>query len=245
MRMTRNHFNLLESLRATCAGMDPVFVPYWGRTRDDMEYPRIMVCGKATYGWEDGIPAGTYKGQQDQTNQFVNDVLVPGDYRSLYWIFAWEMVYAGLHPDRDLPDHFDQTMRSKLADSIFWTNISKIGYNGGNLPQGILRDNWQLLKEILVAEVTCLMPRVVVFTTGNYGFDQLTNLAGGEDIWIKDGRPVGRDWCFRPQDFWYCKAETLSPASPWLVWTRHPQGWPRAARRDAARCIGELAQVKV
>ena len=238
--VTKEQFCELKNLRAE-HNLDPVFVPYVGKEWHNG--PRVMICGKATYGWEG---EGTIEVQQGHADKFVNDDLVPGVYGSAFWIYVWELIHACLYSDQDLPDftelprmHPENKKRRKdLAGHLYWTNLAKVGKNNGNLPNDLLNQHAKFFTAILIGEIKRHHPRVVVLTTGSYGYNLMTKNLVCEGDWIQDGRPFGQCWCFKSHDFWYCWSEGLST---WLIWTRHPQGWEREARRDAVKCVTQFA----
>ena len=219
------HFNqLLEFKKKNNPGLSNVCVPYVGR--DWKDGPRVMICGKAPNGWDN--PGNTSIEQCDNADTFINECLVPGDYRSIFWIYVWEVISACV---LGTPcEWHDEQQRRQLTNHLYWTNLAKVGGDVGNLPEKLLRADSSLFTSILIGEIRRMAPRAVVFTTGSYGCDLIETIARtvayGDVRWAKDNG-----------DFWHYKPEESSPV---LIWTRHPQGQGREARRTAARRIAEL-----
>ena len=234
--MTPEQFDELQQIRQQNNDLDPVFVPYVGVNWGHGDAPSVMICGKATNDWEEG---DTFDVQGQHAVDFVNFVANPDVHVSTFWTFCWEIIHACLYRNVHLPDfgiHLDnEHPPATLVNNFCWNNLAKFGFNGGNLPINLLNQHAGLFAEILTGEIAQYNPDVVVFTTGDFGFNLIENFAGEGD-W---NHPVEEQFEYiQPQNLWYCYSENLAATPTHLIWTRHPQGWSRAARRESAEYIG-------
>lgn len=220
--LPQDHFDQLLELSQNNPGLSNVCVPYLGR--DWKGGPRVMVCGKAPYGWDD--TGNTLTDQCHNVHRFVEECVVPGHYRrSHFWRYAWEIISACL---LGAPYENTEEQRRQLAGHLYWTNLAKVGGEQGNLPGGLLRAHAPVFTSILLGEITRMAPRAVVFATGSYGERLIDTIVE---------KVAGRAFCWTEEDpyFWHYTPERRRPI---LIWTRHPQGW--TARQWAAGRIAEL-----
>ena len=233
--MNQEQFDELQHIRQQNVDLDPVFVPYVGVNWEQRDAPRVMICGKATNDWEEG---DTFDVQIQHAVEFVDYVANPGVHVSTFWTFCWEIIHACLNPNATLPDfgiHIDNEQLPELASHFCWNNLAKFGFKGGNLPTPLLNQHSELFTNILTYEIEEYNPDVVVFTTGDYGFNLINDFVD-EGGW---NHPVEEQFDYiQPQHLWYCYSEILAETPTHLIWTRHPQGWIRAARRESAEYIG-------
>jgi hypothetical protein len=110
----------------------------------------------------------------------------------------------------------DELIPAQKRCSIIWSNFAKIGSLNGN-PSGILLSAQQdLAKRTLAAEIKEYQPALVVFTTGSYGGDFLSQF--GKWKQYKKGGRLG-------DEVWWTEG------APAMLATGHPQG----ASRDETR----------
>jgi hypothetical protein len=167
------------------------FFPYVGRGYDDAKH-RILIIGKATYGWgkgDEGQGSGALNdvlGMDDHTlwehlvelpKEFIEDEIIPfygGEEGSYYKGAFWRRIYqlAGkLLLNRPISNERDRQVSETCFKSIAWSNVFKVGAlksEGGN-PKKKLRD---IQKEenknegsAFQEEITALQPDVVIFST--------------------------------------------------------------------------------
>jgi hypothetical protein len=170
------------------------FVPYVGPSYSHAK-PKILIIGKATYGWgkgDEGQGSGALNdvlGMDDHDlwrhlvelpKEFIEGEIIPfyggdkGPYNRPNRPF-WRRIYqlAGkLLLNRPISNERDRQVSEKCFKSIAWSNVLKVGVlksEGGN-PKKKLRDiqKEENKKEgnAFEEEITALQPDVAIFSTG-------------------------------------------------------------------------------
>jgi hypothetical protein len=188
------YFSLIEGLK----GKEEIankctipFVPYVGANYCDAK-PKILIIGKATYGWgkgEEGQGSGTLYDVLDMDEharwehlvelpkEFIEGEIIPyygGEKRGPVRSF-WRRIYqlsGKLLVDHPVADYKRDRRRSEeVFRSIAWSNVFKVGAlksEGGN-PNKALRDiqKEENKKEgnAFEEEITALQPDVAIFST--------------------------------------------------------------------------------
>jgi hypothetical protein len=168
------------------------FVPYVGASYCDAK-PRILIIGKATFGWgegDEGQGSGALNDVLDMDDhdlwkclvklpkEFIEGEIIPfyGGEAGHYYAQFWNRIYrlsGKLLVDHPVKDYERERRRSeKCFQSIAWSNVFKVGAlksEGGN-PKKKLRD---IQKEVnkkegnaFEEEITALQPDVAIFSTG-------------------------------------------------------------------------------
>jgi hypothetical protein len=170
------------------------FVPYRGSAYGDDNRPKILVIGKATYGWgkrekEQGSGAlNAVLGRDDLwehlsklSEEFIEGQIIPfyGGEKGLYHSQFWNRIYRltgqclyGYSASKS--EYKRERQRSeKCFRSIAWSNVFKVGAlksEGGN-PKKKLRDI-QKEENTLKEEINELQPDVAIFSTGPDEYDK-------------------------------------------------------------------------
>ena len=220
------HLQQLEDLREDSRwNSADVFVPYKAENWRDNR-PRVMICGKATNGWE-----------QSGADEFVQGKLVDGEYSSLFWTYTWEILGAVHRTDLPVPgkprDPKNVSWRKNLINNcLYWTNIAKVGGEEGNPPGELLKEHKKLFVDILTCEIKSHKPDGVVFTTKDKSYyAELTKKV--IEKFAPDRDPPTD---LQEDNFWHCSCK-LGNAKLKFFWTRHPQGWSKEERINAVECI--------
>ena len=221
----QDHFSQLHEFSQNNGDLSNVLVPYVGR--DWVDGPRVMICGKSPYGWDE--EGDTLAAQCGNARDFINDCVVPGHYWSHFWTYAWEVIFECLRGTPYEPT--DKQQRKQLARHLYWTNLAKVGGANQNLPPDLLDANSCLFTSTLIDEITRMTPSTVVFTTGSYG-------SGLIDSIVREVAASAVCWKKEDPNFWHFKPKGSLPL---LIWQRHPQGWGREARQWAARRVADLS----
>jgi hypothetical protein len=168
------------------------FVPYRGSAYGDDNKPKILIIGKATYGWgkgEKGQGSGTLNavlGRDDLwdhlsklSEEFIEDEIIPfyggkkGHYHSNFWNRIYRLIGQCLYGYQVLESgkyERDRRRSEKCFRSIAWSNVFKVGAlksEGGNPNKDLI----SIQKDVntLEEEIRVLQPNVVIFSTGpNY-----------------------------------------------------------------------------
>ena len=199
--------SIREDLEHLNQNPDGVFHTYVGERYCEASSRRLMIVGKATMGWGE---CG-HEGSRD----FVIGKVAERKYSSHFWHFI-RTLSARLH------DHLNPDDLKALYERVVWSNIMRIGVNGGN-PKGSTRNRQRdLCAALTKAEVKSLRPTHLVFTTGNDYWDEVCAVVGAqsrceleEDVWRLYGTDRGMN----------------------VYWTRHPQGWSSIRKERAIQHI--------
>lgn len=161
------------------------FVPYVGSSYGDAD-PKILVIGKATYGWgkgESGQGSGTLGdvlGRDDLCEylaelpkRFIEDEIIPfygggsGHYHSQFWNRIYRLT-GNLLLDRPVSKYKrEQQASERCFRSIAWSNVFKVGATKterGNPNQTLI--SIQKAHNTLEEEIDVLQPNLVIFSTG-------------------------------------------------------------------------------
>jgi hypothetical protein len=168
------------------------FVPYVGANYGDAK-PKILIIGKATYGWgrgDEGQGSGALNdvlGMDDHDlwehlvelpREFIEGEIIPfyggeaGHYHGPFWRRIYQLS-GKLLVDHPVADYKRERGRSEECfQSIAWSNVFKVGAlksEGGN-PKKKLRDIQKVenRKEgnAFEEEIAALQPDVAIFSTG-------------------------------------------------------------------------------
>jgi hypothetical protein len=172
------------------------FFPYVGRDYDDAKH-RILIIGKATYGWgkgDKGQGSGTlsevlnmedvldredraYRHLAKLPKEFIENEIIPfyggekGHYYSQFWNRTYRLA-GNFLCDRQVSDYKrDRQMSEKCFRAIAWSNVFKVGapkVKRGNPNKELI--SVQKKENTLKEELEMLEPDVVVFSTGR-GYD--------------------------------------------------------------------------
>lgn len=235
--MRQQDFEALKFIRHEIPTASGVFVPFVGSCWKEKSSARIMICGKATYGFDWGE---TIERQEKTARKFISEDITADTYKesgerknryqSTFWTFAWEVVSASQSPDCTPIVGSSVEDRKRFSKQLYWSNLVKVGdEETGNLPNKLVKKYGSLFTRVLRQEIKNMSPNVVVFTTGNYGWPIVQALSE-----IPDDK-----WIVEDSEFWYFWHSSLST---YFVWTRHPQAWAVPARRQAATRIARLAR---
>jgi hypothetical protein len=168
------------------------FVPYVGANYCDAK-PKILIIGKATYGWgkgDEGQGSGALNDVLDMDDhalwehlvelpkEFMKDEIIPfyGGEKGHYYAQFWNRIYrlsGKLLMNRPVLKYKrEEQVSQKCFQSIAWSNVFKVGAlksEGGN-PKKKLRDiqKDENKKEgnAFEEEITALQPDVAIFSTG-------------------------------------------------------------------------------
>jgi hypothetical protein len=169
------------------------FVPYVGANYCDAK-PKILIIGKATYGWGKGDGgqqgSGTLNDVLDKDDhdrwkylielpeQFIEGELIPyygGEKRGPARAF-WRRIYqlsGKLLMDHPVADYKRERRRSEeVFRSIAWSNVFKVGAlksKGGNPNKKLINIQKEENKKegnTLEEEINVLQPNVAIFSTG-------------------------------------------------------------------------------
>ena len=200
----------LEGIKKGIDKADGVFRTYVGRKyRSSSE--RLMIVGKATAGWD----------EEDDAEEFVMQCVVRGAYTSSFWRFIHDLLFE-IH---DL-DTSNRSSRERVFKQVVWSNIMKIGVDGGNPYGNALKDQREVCTKLLKLEIEHLKPTKLVFVTGNEYWKDVE-----QAIEYKEGqKKIG-------PGIWKLKHRLQLEKSSMLFCTRHPQGWKKDDMEEAIRKI--------
>src|SRR5215213_1069696 len=166
------------------------FVPYVGANYCDAK-PRILIIGKATYGWgkgDEGQGSGALNDVLDEDDhalwehlvelpkEFIEGEIIPycggeeGHYGSRFWIRIYQLA-GKLLLDRPISNERDLQVSETCFKSIAWSNIFKVGAlksEGGNPKKkvrDIQKDQNKNEGNAFEEEITALRPDVAIFST--------------------------------------------------------------------------------
>ena len=226
--------HIVEVLRekgfSDAEGYASPFIPGIGSDYGRDGHPRVMICGKATYGWE-----------KDKKNSWDADVLsdwssgsLPDGFGSAFWSFAKQVAAAAIG---------EEVNEATLA-SIVWTNIAKIGSAKGNLPDREMKEHATLFAELFLEELTIFEPDILVIVAGWYGCSSyipaITSYLSGKTVGEYDDEDYKT--YFEKRDAGGLKAVSRPNAKKLSVWiTRHPQGWAMDKRNAVVTAIAKDA----
>lgn len=232
--MRQDDFEKLLSAKSSVPNSSGVFVPFKGPKWGLKRCPRIMICGKATYGYE--TRGNTPEAQAQIAWDFIYHKLVSTRqldggtrYSSAFWTFAYEIIASGLGWKLPVDNNrFDEAERQELVAHFYWTNLVKVGHEEkGNLATKDVIENSAIFVEVLLAEIMEHQPKLVVFTTGSYAWPIIQQVTH---------RPEA-DWIKVNDRFWHIDMPELKCR---FAWTRHPQGWLKRERQATAIKLGKL-----
>jgi hypothetical protein len=165
------------------------FVPYRGSTYGDDNKPKILVIGKATYGWgkgEKGQGSGALNavlGRDDLwdhlsklSEEFIEGQIIPfyGGEKGLYHSQFWNRIYrltgqymCGEEFSASGEYERERQRSEKRFRSIAWSNVFKVGalksaQGNPNKELISIQKDVNTLKE----EIDVLKPDVTIFSTG-------------------------------------------------------------------------------
>ena len=195
---------------------DGVFRTYEGeKYRRSSE--RLMIVGKATAGWDDE--------NENEAKEFVMQCVVRGAYTSSFWRFIHDLL-CKVHPEIISKAPSNRKGREEVFKRVVWSNIMKIGINGGNPYGNALKDQREVCTKLLRLEIEHLKPTKLVFVTGNEYWEDVE-----QAIEYKEGqKKIG-------PGIWKLKHRLQLEKSSMLFCTRHPQGWAKDDMREAIRKI--------
>jgi hypothetical protein len=165
------------------------FVPYRGSAYGNDNKPKILVIGKATYGWgegEEGQGSGALKAVQDRNDlwdhlsklpkKFIEGQIIPfyGGKKGLYHSHFWNRIYrlTGQYlcgEEFSASGEYERERRrsEECFWSIAWSNVFKVGalksaQGNPNKELTSIQKDVNTLKE----EIKVLKPDVTIFSTG-------------------------------------------------------------------------------
>lgn len=197
-----NHWREWIELHAVLdKGMPGVIAaPFFSAVSSQASANRILVVGKATakeywlaeYKRRRKSPDDAIRERLRLNRQFVRD----GGSSSAFWKMFRQL--TNLFPEPN-------------SHNCIWSNVAKIGCRKGN-PNGILLSAQKdLAKRTLKAEIKEYQPVLIVFTTGGYADDVISD-AIGHDGWQQSKKSDPDD------ELWWRES------APAMLVTRHPQG---------------------
>jgi hypothetical protein len=161
------------------------FVPYVGASYCDAK-PKILIIGKATYGWgkgDEGQGSGTLNDVLDiddhvplhhlskLSEEFIEGQIIPfyGGEKGLYHSNFWNRIFrlAGRCLYGYQKYERERRRSEECFRSIAWSNVFKVGAlksEGGNPNKDLI----SIQKDVntLEEEIRVLQPNVVIFSTG-------------------------------------------------------------------------------
>ena len=173
------------------------FVPYVGASYCDAK-PKILIIGKATYGWgkgDEGQGGGALNdvlGMDEHAlwehlvelpKEFIEGEIIPycggeeGHYGSRFWIRIYQLA-GKLLLNRPVLDGLDRQVSEKCFKSIAWSNVFKVGAlksEGGNPKKKLIDIQKEENKKegnAFEEEITALQPNVTIFSTGPDEYDK-------------------------------------------------------------------------
>lgn len=170
------------------------FMPFIGDLYENEATTRVMIIGKATYGWgyekfglESLSDAFKEKADYDRlnelTNHFVHNEIIPYygghcGYHSQFFNVLYRSLGAVL--DRDSTYIRNEEQANRRFQSVVWTNIFKIGRQDGNPDKNLLNLNLDFF-DTLSNEIEILKPHIILLPTG-HGYDQYLSQMLGIDV---------------------------------------------------------------
>jgi|GEM_PF-6379865 len=203
------------------------FVPGIGDQYGDNPGKRVMICGKATYGWERD---GKNSWDASELLDWSKDGVCHG-YKSTFWSFARQVSQAVNGGDSQ-----------DALRKIVWSNIAKLGARQGNLSGKDFKKCKNLFAELFLKELQILKPDYLVLVTGWYGhkayIPAITSYLSGKSL--KDYADEDYETYFETGDKSGLKIRVKNDMMN--VWvTRHPQGWAMEQRNAVVDDIAEVA----